>query len=174
MSDLGTDAASMAMTSQAYIGLGSNLDQPVEHIRQALIELDKLPLTRVTHTSSLFCSSPVGPQDQDDFINAAAAVETRLSPLALLDQLQALEQRHRRKRDRHWGPRTLDLDLLLFDQCMLSHPRLRVPHPEIRARRFVLCPLIEIAPHLVLHDHSLQHWLAALPESDKVVPVLFT
>lgn len=161
----------MMPASQAYIGLGSNLDQPIEHIRQALIELDQLPLSRVTHTSSLFRSSPVGPQDQDDFINAAVALETRLSPLALLDQLQALEQRHRRKRDRHWGPRTLDLDLLVFDQCTLSHPRLRVPHPEIRARRFVLCPLIEIAPHLILSDHSLQHWLAALPESDTVTPI---
>jgi len=161
----------MTTLSQAYIGLGSNLDQPVEHIRQALIELDQLPLTQVTHASSLFRSSPVGPQDQDDFINAAAALETRLSPLALLDQLQALEQRHRRQRARHWGPRTLDLDLLLFDQCTLSHPRLRVPHPEICARRFVLCPLIEIAPHILVSGHSLQHWLAALPESDKVTPI---
>ncbi|BBI59255.1 hypothetical protein HSBAA_05610 [Vreelandella sulfidaeris] len=88
----------------AYIGLGSNLESPIEQVLQALNELATLPLSRLTAASSLYASRPVGPQDQPDFINAVVALETRLSPLALLDQLQALEQQHRRRRQRHWGP----------------------------------------------------------------------
>ena len=100
---------------QAWVGLGSNLEGPREHVERALQELDRLPLTRRVATSRLYASRPVGPADQPDYINAVAQLVTRLSPLALLDQLQALEQRHGRIRGRHWGPRTLDLDLLLFD-----------------------------------------------------------
>ncbi|XKF15937.1 2-amino-4-hydroxy-6-hydroxymethyldihydropteridine diphosphokinase [Halomonas sp. BLK-85] len=159
----------MSNFSRAYIGLGSNLDQPVEQVRQAIDELNQLPLTHRVSTSPLYCSSPIGPQDQDDFINAVAAVDTQLSPLALLDQLQALEQRHRRQRERRWGPRTLDLDLLLFDQLDLDHPRLRLPHPEIHVRRFVLYPLKDIAPQLSLYGKPLSCWSSALPASDSVI-----
>lgn len=144
----------------AYIGLGSNLDAPLEQVRQALSELDMLPLSRLLAASSLYASRPVGPQDQPDFINAVAALETRLSPLALLDQLQALEQQHRRRRQRHWGPRTLDLDLLLYGNAAIDTPRLRVPHPQMTARAFVLAPLAEIAPSLELHQQPLTAWLA--------------
>lgn len=111
----------------AYIGLGSNLESPIEQVREALNELAMLPLSRLVVASSLYASRPVGPQDQPDFINAVAALETHLSPLALLDQLQALEQQHRRRRQRHWGPRTLDLDLLLYANDAIDTPRLRVP-----------------------------------------------
>jgi len=135
---------------RAWIGLGSNLDNPRRHVAQALVELDRLPLTRRLAASRLYASRPLGPQDQPDFINAVALLETRLSPLALLDQLQALEQRHRRVRARRWGPRTLDLDLLLFDDSVLALPRLVVPHPELRQRAFVVMPLLELAPQLVL------------------------
>jgi 2-amino-4-hydroxy-6-hydroxymethyldihydropteridine diphosphokinase len=144
----------------AYIGLGSNLDAPIEQVRQALSELDMLPLSRLLASSSLYTSRPVGPQDQPDFINAVAALETLLSPLALLDQLQALEQQHRRRRQRHWGPRTLDLDLLLYSNTLINTPRLRVPHPQMTARAFVLAPLAEIAPSLELHQQPLITWLA--------------
>ena len=129
----------------AYIGLGSNLESPIEQVRTAVDELATLPLTRLVAASSLYASRPVGPQNQPDFINAVAALETRLSPLALLDQLQALEQRHRRRRQRHWGPRTLDLDLLLYAHDDIQTPRLNVPHPQMTARAFVLAPLAEIA-----------------------------
>ncbi|WP_136254897.1 2-amino-4-hydroxy-6-hydroxymethyldihydropteridine diphosphokinase [Onishia niordana] len=138
------------MLSHAYIGLGSNLDDPLTHVERALGELDRLPLTRVAGASSCYASRPVGPQDQPDFINAVAHLETRLSPLSLLDQLQALEQRHARVRQRHWGPRTLDLDLLLYDNQCLHHPRLRLPHPELANRAFVVVPLHELAPSLEL------------------------
>ncbi|MFC2993139.1 MULTISPECIES: 2-amino-4-hydroxy-6-hydroxymethyldihydropteridine diphosphokinase [Halomonas] len=137
---------------RAWIGLGSNLDDPQRHIEQALEELARLPLTRRLGASRCYASRPLGPQDQPDFINAVALLETRLSPLALLDQLQALEQRHRRVRARHWGPRTLDLDLLLFDNSVLALPRLCVPHPELTRRAFVVVPLLELSPELTLPD----------------------
>src|SRR5690554_4598604 len=124
----------MTTPCDVYIGIGSNLDDPVAQVRQALVELSRLPLTQYIAASRLYRSRPVGPQNQPDFINAVALLRTRLSPLALLDQLQALEQRHRRVRQRRWGPRTLDLDLLLFDDSVLTLPRLTVPHPEMARR----------------------------------------
>jgi 2-amino-4-hydroxy-6-hydroxymethyldihydropteridine diphosphokinase len=138
----------------AYVGLGSNLDAPRDQLERALVALASLPLSECIARSSLYSSSPVGPRDQPDFINAVAAIRTRLSPLALLDQLQALEQRHRRVRARRWGPRTLDLDLLWYDGLSHRSPRLTLPHPEISRRRFVLEPLAEIAPTLTLEGES--------------------
>lgn len=155
--------------SLAWIGLGSNLDVPSAHVERALDELDGLPLTRRRDASSLYATRPVGPADQPDFINAVARLETRLSPLALLDQLQALEQRHGRVRGQRWGPRTLDLDLLLFDEQHLVTPRLTLPHPEMTRRAFVLVPLAEIAPSLVLPDgRDIASLTAAL--SDETPP----
>lgn len=151
--------------SLAWIGLGSNLDAPRAHVERALDELHHLPLTRRRHASHLYATRPVGPADQPDFINAVAQLETRLSPLALLDQLQALEQRHGRIRERRWGPRTLDLDLLLFDAQCLATPRLTLPHPEMTQRAFVLVPLAEITPTLVLPDgHDVASLAASLSE----------
>ncbi|MCW4153597.1 2-amino-4-hydroxy-6-hydroxymethyldihydropteridine diphosphokinase [Halomonas sp. 18H] len=152
--------------SFAWIGLGSNLDDPAEHVTRALTELDGLPLTQRVLASSLYATRPVGPADQPDFINAVARLETRLSPLALLDQLQALEQRHGRVRERRWGPRTLDLDLLLFNNRQLSWPRLTLPHAQMTRRAFVLVPLVEVAPKLSLPDgQALSESLAKLPDA---------
>lgn len=156
---------------QAFIGLGSNLDAPRRQVEQALEELDRLPLTRRVAASRLYASRPVGPQDQPDYVNAVAELRTRLSPLALLDQLQALEQRHRRVRQRHWGPRTLDLDLLWMDAAEWHHPRLTLPHPELAHRAFVVLPLAEIAPDLRLPDGQTlislaDHWHVALASGD--------
>ena len=137
---------------EAYVGLGSNLEAPRQQIERALEALGHLPLTGRVSASRLYVSTPVGPQDQPDFVNAVARLETRLSPLALLDQLQAMEQRHRRVRQQRWGPRTLDLDLLLYGDRRIETPRLRVPHPEMAARAFVLVPLAELAPGLRLPD----------------------
>lgn len=149
----------------AWIGLGSNLDAPRHRVETAIEALDRLPLTRRIAASKLYASRPVGPQDQADFINAVACLETRLSPLALLDQLQALEQHHRRVRSRRWGPRTLDLDLLLFDDSVLHLPRLTVPHPEMTRRAFVLVPLLAVAPQMRLPDgRRLADLEAARPE----------
>lgn len=151
---------------RAYIGLGSNLDGPQRRIEHALATLDSLPLTRLITHSPLYASKPVGPQDQPDFVNAVALLATRLSPLALLDQLQALEQAHRRLRERHWGPRTLDLDLLLFDDRHLDLPRLRLPHPAMRERAFVLLPLADIAPHELIDGHRVDQLAAHLDHDE--------
>ncbi|MCE8029649.1 2-amino-4-hydroxy-6-hydroxymethyldihydropteridine diphosphokinase [Billgrantia desiderata] len=152
-----------------YVGLGSNLEDPVAQVRRALEALGGLPLTERVAVSRLYASRPVGPQDQPDFINAVAHLRTRLSPLAMLDQLQALEQRHGRVRRRHWGPRTLDLDLLLYGDERLELPRLRVPHPEMTARSFVLLPLAELSPQLQLPDgRSVAALANALATSDEI------
>lgn len=155
----------------AWIGLGSNLDAPRRHVETALAELDQLPLCHCLRHSRLYRSAPVGPADQPDFINAVALVATRLSPLALLDQLQALEQRHGRERGRRWGPRTLDLDLLLFDDRQLALPRLTLPHPELANRAFVLRPLAELAPQLRLPDGRNIASLASAVAADDLQPI---
>ncbi|MDC8805327.1 2-amino-4-hydroxy-6-hydroxymethyldihydropteridine diphosphokinase [Halomonas pacifica] len=157
---------------RAYIGLGSNQEHPREQVTQAIDALGHLPLTRLTGASRLYASAPVGPQDQPDFVNAVAELATRLSPLALLDQLQALEQRHGRRRLRHWGPRTLDLDLLLYDDVVIDSPRLRVPHPEMANRGFVLVPLAELAPTLCLPDGRRIVPLAEARSGDDLRPLL--
>lgn len=152
------------MPERVFIGLGSNLNNPVQQVTQALAELADLPQTRLLKSSSLYRSDPIGPQDQPDFINAVALLETQLAPHALLDALQALEQAHRRQRLQHWGPRTLDLDILLFGQQHLQTDRLNIPHPYAYERNFVLWPLAEIAPELIFPDgRHLKTLLAQCP-----------
>lgn len=145
----------MSFAQPCYIGLGSNLDNPIAHVTQALKELDQLPDTQLVKASSLYRSNPVGPQDQPDFINAVAELQTNLDAHNLLDELQALEQKHQRVRERHWGPRTLDLDLLLFANTIIETDRLTVPHAFMHERSFVLYPLEEIAPDLKFPDGQL-------------------
>jgi len=137
---------------RCFIGLGSNLDNPQQQVCRAFDELAQLPHCQLLQRSALYRSDPVGPQDQPDFINAVAELHTTLEPEALLDQLQALEQAHQRVRKIHWGPRTLDLDLLLYGEHTIASERLSVPHPYLRERSFVLWPLAEIAPELQLPD----------------------
>ncbi len=137
-------------TEVAYIGLGSNLDDPIQQVQTAFDELADLPAIRMVAESGLYRSPPVGPADQPDYINAVACIHTTLSAEALLDALQELEQVHHRRRIRHWGPRTLDLDLLLLGDQVIQTERLIVPHPQLTQRRFVLQPLLAIAPDLVV------------------------
>lgn len=132
----------------AYIGLGSNLDDPIRQVETALKELKQLPDSRLLASSSLYRSPPMGPPDQPDYINAVAAVATSLSPHQLLAALQTIEQQHGRKRERRWGARTLDMDLLVFGEQVLSDATLTVPHPGLAKRAFVLYPLQEIAASL--------------------------
>ena len=136
--------------ARVFIGLGANLDRPEQQLNDALVELSHLANSQLIQTSSLYRSKPVGPQDQPDYVNAVAELETELSPMALLDALQAIEHAHGRVRKRHWGARTLDLDILLIDQDIIDEPRLQVPHPYAHERAFVLYPLSEIAPNCVL------------------------
>lgn len=137
---------------RTYIGLGSNQQQPAGQLQQALRALAAIPQSRLQACSRLYRSRPLGPQDQPDFINAVAVLDTALPPLELLDALQAIEAAQGRVRTRHWGPRTLDLDLLLYGNEQMDGPRLTLPHPGLVQRNFVLVPLAELAPDLVLPD----------------------
>lgn len=148
----------------AYIGLGANLNDPEQQILDALTALQQLPQTELTAVSSLYGSKPLGPQDQPDYLNAVAQLNTQLQPLALLDALQAQEQAQGRVRKRHWGERNIDLDIILYDQLQLRSERLNLPHHEMHKRSFVLIPLAEIDPELQLPDGSLISQLT--PEFD--------
>jgi 2-amino-4-hydroxy-6-hydroxymethyldihydropteridine diphosphokinase len=132
----------------AYVGVGSNLNDPRAQVLQAFTELDGLPHTRVVRKSSLYRSAPVGHAAQPDFVNAVAQVETGLPAERLLAELQAVEARHGRERSFPNAPRTLDLDLLLYGTARIASPALTVPHPRMHERAFVLKPLLEIAPQL--------------------------
>ena len=135
----------------AYVGIGSNLDSPTRQVSSAFDALAVLPGCRLVARSSLYESAPVGPPNQPNYVNAAAAVLTTLEAPSLLAQLQRIELAHGRERGaERWGPRTLDLDLLVFSGLVCDEPGLVLPHPRIAERNFVLLPLEEIAPHLVI------------------------
>lgn len=135
----------------AYVGLGSNLNGPTGQIQCAFDLLAELPETRLVATSSLYRSSPFGGVEQPDFVNAAAALLTRLTARQLLSELQRIElQRGRERTEARWGPRILDLDLLVFAADRIEESDLTVPHPGIAERNFVLLPLREIAPGLTI------------------------
>jgi 2-amino-4-hydroxy-6-hydroxymethyldihydropteridine diphosphokinase len=140
------------MIHRCYIGLGANLDDPVRQLSVALKALANMPGCTLVECSSFYGSKPVGPQDQPDYVNAVAAIDTRLSPEALLDELQAQEQQQGRVKLRHWGERCIDLDLLLYGNRILASERLTIPHSQMKLRSFVLLPLQEIAPALILPD----------------------
>ncbi len=147
----------------AYIALGANLADPVTQIRSALEALPDIPESRLLRASSLYRTAPVGIHGQPDFINAVAVLETTLTPLALLAALLEVEARFGRRRDYHHAPRTLDLDLLLYDAKTLDTPELQLPHPRMHLRAFVLAPLLEIAPDCAIPGRgSAAAWLPAV------------
>ena len=142
---------STGLITQCYIGLGSNLDNPHRHILDAFSDLDNIPASELISFSSLYCSRPMGPQDQPPYVNAAAHLHTHLDANDLLDELQRIESAHGRERkDEQWGPRTLDLDILLFGNQTINNQRLTVPHPGISQREFVLYPLHELDKNLMI------------------------
>ena len=134
----------------AFIGLGSNLGDPAAQIRRAMQALAAMPETRLVRRSALYRNPPAGYRDQPEFVNAVASIETWLAPRDLLDQLLAIERAHGRVRDFHNGPRTLDLDILLYGERIVREPGLTIPHPRMLQRAFVLVPLAEIAPDAVV------------------------
>lgn len=131
----------------AFVGLGSNLADPVFQLQRACLRLDALPQTRLEAASRLYRSAPVGYLEQPDFVNAVVRLETELSAPQLLKHLLQLEHLQGRERKRLYGPRTLDLDILLYQQQTIQCPGLTVPHPHMHRRAFVLKPLLDIAPH---------------------------
>ena len=135
----------------SYIGLGSNLDDPQTQLLNALVALNNIPITQLVKYSSFYKTQPLGIVDQPDFINAVVALETDLSAIDLLDHLQSIENQQGRVRNGiPWGPRQLDMDILLYGNDNIDHSRLKVPHPEMCRREFVLFPLHEIAPWVKL------------------------
>ena len=155
-----------------YIAIGSNLASPLEQVNAAIRALADIPDSRVASVSSLYRTPPLGPQDQPDYLNAAVALETSLAPEALLDHTQRIElQQGRERKAERWGPRTLDLDIMLFGDAVINTERLTVPHYDMKNRGFMLWPLFEIAPELVFPDgDSLQKILI---ESDASRPELW-
>jgi 2-amino-4-hydroxy-6-hydroxymethyldihydropteridine diphosphokinase len=153
-----------------YIGLGSNLADPPVQIQAALRALAKLPETRLVARSRLYRSAPWGRADQPEFVNAAARIETGLGPRELLDALLALERAAGRERDgTRWGPRVLDMDILVFGAIELDEPGLRLPHPHLHERAFALAPLAEIAPDLEIPGRGrVADLLARIDVSDCV------
>ncbi|MBM3108598.1 2-amino-4-hydroxy-6-hydroxymethyldihydropteridine diphosphokinase [Pseudomonas sp. V1] len=149
---------------RVYIGLGSNLDEPLEQLRSAINALRELPGSSVAAVSAFYSSESLSP-GQPRYTNAVAALDSSLAPLELLDGLQAIEAAQGRERKERWGPRTLDLDILLYGDQMIDIPRLKVPHYHMHARPFVLYPLTELVPSdFVLADQrSLEQLLADCP-----------
>lgn len=167
----------MATLVRAYIGLGSNLADPVQQVVRALKELESIPQSRLVARSDLYRSAPLGPSDQPDYINAVAAIDTQLDAKILLQHLHGIESLHGRVRNgERWGPRTLDLDLLLYGNEISSDAELTLPHPGAHQRAFVLAPLCAIAPQCTIPgkgrvDDLLQACGAQLIERvDSTVP----
>lgn len=137
----------------AYIAIGSNLASPLEQVNAAVQALGEIPLTRIVAVSSFYRTPPLGPQDQPDYLNAAVVLETALSAETLLDNTQRIElQQGRVRKAERWGPRTLDLDIMLFGHEIINTERLTVPHYDMKNRGFMLWPLFEVAPALLFPD----------------------
>jgi 2-amino-4-hydroxy-6-hydroxymethyldihydropteridine diphosphokinase len=147
---------------RAWLGLGGNLDDPQAAMAKALQAIDADPRTRVVAVSSVYRTPPWGKTDQPDFLNAVAGVETDLSPRDLLDLCLEAEKGLKRVRAERWGPRTIDIDLLLFDDLTINEPGLEVPHPRMTQRAFVLLPLAEIAQELKIGGKTAAQFLATL------------
>lgn len=153
--------------SICYVALGSNLEDPFAQANRAIESLRCLPSTKVVDISPFYRSKPLGPQDQNDYLNAVIKLTTSLSPIALLDELQAIEKAQGRvRKDNRWGARTLDLDILLYDDLVINNERLTIPHYHMKNREFVLYPLFDISPELIFPDNDkLYDLVAKCPEN---------
>lgn len=143
----------------SYIALGSNLQHPLEQVNKALRQIAALPHSKLICHSSWYRSKAVGPGDQPDYINGVCKLSTTLDAIDLLHALQAIEQQQGRERLQRWAARTLDLDILLYENQLISLPELEIPHPRMKQRNFVLYPLYEISPELNLPDQTSMHEL---------------
>jgi 2-amino-4-hydroxy-6-hydroxymethyldihydropteridine diphosphokinase len=151
---------------KVYIGLGSNLNDPQSQLKKAIISLEMVPSTTVERTSSFYKSKPVGPQDQPDYINAVVELDTELSAQVLMNYLQGIENEQGRVREQKWGPRTLDLDILLYGDEIIQGEHLEIPHVEMHKRGFVLVPLDEISPDCVIPGVGSVHALLQQVNTD--------
>ncbi|MFH0510333.1 2-amino-4-hydroxy-6-hydroxymethyldihydropteridine diphosphokinase [Escherichia coli] len=153
----------------AYIAIGSNLASPLEQVNAALKALGDIPESHILIVSSFYRTPPLGPQDQPDYLNAAVALETSLAPEELLNHTQRIElQQGRVRKAERWGPRTLDLDIMLFGNEVINTERLTVPHYDMKNRGFMLWPLFEIAPELVFPDGEMLRQILHTRAFDKL------
>ena len=150
------------MSDIAYIGLGSNIDVPETQINTALVNIQAHEQISIQQCSHLYASAPMGPKNQPDYINAVCKITTSLTPIELLDVLQNIEHEHERKRvGERWGPRTLDLDILLFNNLTMDNDRLTLPHYGMAQREFVMVPLFEIEPDMIMNNgKSIASWVS--------------
>jgi len=158
-------------TYRVFLGLGSNLGEREKYLNRAVSELKKLRDTTIVWASSVYETDPVGKTDQPKFLNAAAEIATSLPPKDLYTELKAIEQQVGRKTSERWGPREIDIDLLIYDGLVFEDDHVTVPHPEMERRKFVLVPLKEIAPDLVhpISGMTIEELLAACEDGERVV-----
>ncbi|ATM97142.1 2-amino-4-hydroxy-6-hydroxymethyldihydropteridinepyrophosphokinase [Yersinia frederiksenii] len=156
---------------RVYIALGSNQSMPLQQVKAALEALEHLPRTRLVACSPFYRTKPLGPQDQPDFLNAVVALDTSLPPEQLLDCTQAIERNQGRvRKEQRWGPRTLDLDIMLYGDQVITTDRLTVPHYGLKEREFMLYPLVDIAPDLIFPDGELLSERLKLVDKNGLVP----
>lgn len=161
------------MTIRVYIGIGSNLEDPVTQVKDAIEELEMLPDTILAARSSLYTGKPMGPQDQPDYINAVVALDTLLSPEDLFARMMEIEKQAGRVRDgEQWGPRILDLDLLMYGKKKIDEAHLTVPHPAMHERDFVIIPLAEVAGNMKIPGHGLLSTLINQVENHSLKKVI--
>ena len=163
--------------STVFVALGSNLDHPIMHVQRALRDIDELPETALAQVSTLYETNPVGGRDQPQFVNAVARIETLLSPHDFLARLHAIEAQHGRHRnsisDEKNEPRTLDLDILMFNDLQINERGLTVPHPRMHERAFVLVPLVEIAPEVKIPGKGVAKEFLATLDTTGVGPLKY-
>ena len=160
------------MTVVAYISVGSNLNNPYQQVKSAIGKLKIADNIYIETISGWYLSDPVGPKNQSRYVNGVIKISTRLSPNQLLKKLHEIEDAHGRIRNVRWGPRTLDLDILLYGTRMMSTKKLTIPHPEMKIRNFVLIPLADIEPNLVLPDGSILSSLLENSQLKEIIPIL--
>ncbi len=156
----------VARTKEVFLGLGGNVGDVVKSMLDALGDMQRSGDIKVIAKSHLYKTPPWGDLDQDDFINSCVKIQTALDPHSLLALLKAEEKTLKRVKSRRWGPRTIDMDILIFDDMTLEDDRLTIPHPRMTARAFVLLPLCDLAPEIEINAISAQDWLAQLDISD--------
>lgn len=154
------------MYKKAYLSLGSNMGDRIGHLITAVELLERQSGINILNKSSLYTTAPVGYLEQDDFINAVLEIETTLAPKGLLETCQRIEQALKRERIIHWGPRTIDVDILWFEAFSSQTEMLQVPHPRMHERAFVMVPLSEINPELILKDNPVKDWCEQLADQD--------
>lgn len=162
-------SAQVTSTKTAYIGLGSNIEQPYLQIKNAIQTLNELRKTTVLNDSGYFSSKPMGPEDQPDYVNAVVKIETSLTAQELLKSCQLIEQQQGRIKTRRWGERTIDLDILLYADNQINLPNLTVPHPGICLRDFVYIPLLKLNPAIEIPGQGMLNRIVSSPVDDDTV-----